>query len=642
MRYFPALIILCLFYTPVSYAAPSDKAKLLPVLAYAKLPHAKALKVSPNGTMTAYLSSIKGRKHLVIKNANGINNPKAVPPVKKADIIWFKWINDSYLLIAYRYTELNWGHRHAESRMLSYNVNTGKFALMMEPKMNSAAASGRVGNIQDGIVSFLPDDPDHFLMAYDRNGKGRYMIEKVNVATGYGKLYESPRPYVQSWKVDKQHQARLAYGYGNHHFVAEYNNPKTGEWQDATQSNWYKNDIEILHFFADPRFAYARHQQANGLNAIVKYDLIDDRATETLFSHDKLDISGLVYAPGTETVIGYRINGDHPTIQYSDPYYRKISKALIQVLGGGWLKFIYHNKELDVVVIRHESLTQPGTFYRFNKTKLTLDHIINERVDSVNDNMALTTAHDYQARDGLTIRAFLTLPKGSGGKGLPTIILPHGGPSSRDDLSYDYEVQFLANRGYAVFRPNFRGSTGYGESFQKAGSHQWGGAMQDDVTDGTHWLIDQGIADPARICIMGGSYGGYAALMGVVREPDLYKCAISINGVSNIPDMKANDKRFIGGRAWTKRMGLLGVNDKEISPYHRAREIKVPILLIHAKDDPRVPYAQSSSMYRRLKKYKIPVTKVKVKNGDHFLDTEESRLKSLRAIEAFLSNNLGR
>jgi dipeptidyl aminopeptidase/acylaminoacyl peptidase len=207
-------------------------------------------------------------------------------------------------------------------------------------------------------------------------------------------------------------------------------------------------------------------------------------------------------------------------------------------------------------------------------------------------------------------------------------------------MSFWFLSQFLASRGYAIFLPNFRGSIGYGRRFQLAGRREWGGKMQEDVTDGTQWLIDEGIADPDRICIVGWSYGGYAAAMGAVQTPDMYQCAASINGVLNLPQLINDDRHYIGGTVWTRHMGLEDENAKVVSPYHQAEKIKIPMLVIQAKDDANVHLNQGQGMAERLRKLNKPVEYVEVDLGGHSMDNEAARQTILQSLETFLMESL--
>jgi dipeptidyl aminopeptidase/acylaminoacyl peptidase len=220
-------------------------------------------------------------------------------------------------------------------------------------------------------------------------------------------------------------------------------------------------------------------------------------------------------------------------------------------------------------------------------------------------------------------------------------VLPHGGPQAREDRSFWFLSQFLASRGYAVLQPNFRGSSGYGHAFEDAGEREWGGKMQDDITDGTQWLIDEGIADPDRICIVGWSYGGYAAAMGAVKTPELYRCAASINGVLDLPRLIRDDKHYIGGRAWTRSIGLSDRSAADVSPYHQAKRIAVPLLIIQAKDDTRVHDDQGKRMFKRLQRMHKPVDYVEVELGGHEMYNEPARLFILESLQAFLNANIG-
>jgi dipeptidyl aminopeptidase/acylaminoacyl peptidase len=247
----------------------------------------------------------------------------------------------------------------------------------------------------------------------------------------------------------------------------------------------------------------------------------------------------------------------------------------------------------------------------------------------------------YTARDGMKIPAYLTLPVGKDGEDLPTIILPHDGPNERVDQTFRYLTQFLVSRGYAVLSPNFRGSSGYGSDFGDAGKKEWGGKMQDDISDGARWLVEQGIADADRICIVGWSYGGYAAAMGAVTVPDLYRCAVSINGVLDLARLATVDQNHTDGHTWAEHMGLKGEQAKSISPYHQAEKVAIPMLIVQAKDDVRVPRVHGKSMADRLQDLGKDVQYLELEYGGHSVTYEPARREVLSALEQFLRRNIG-
>jgi dipeptidyl aminopeptidase/acylaminoacyl peptidase len=252
----------------------------------------------------------------------------------------------------------------------------------------------------------------------------------------------------------------------------------------------------------------------------------------------------------------------------------------------------------------------------------------------------------YSARDGRPIKALLTLPRGREPKNLPLIVLPHDGPASHDEAGFDWMAQAFASRGYAVLQPQFRGSSGFGWNFESAGFGEWGRKMQTDLSDGVRALASQGFIDPKHVCIVGASYGGYAALAGVTLEQGVYRCAVSVAGLSDL-------RKFLGGpkadaehsstvRYWDRFMGAKDPKDPvldQISPASHAAAASAPILLIHGKDDTVVPIEQSEIMERALRGANKPVEFVALKSEDHWLSREATRMQMLQATVAFLEKN---
>jgi dipeptidyl aminopeptidase/acylaminoacyl peptidase len=252
----------------------------------------------------------------------------------------------------------------------------------------------------------------------------------------------------------------------------------------------------------------------------------------------------------------------------------------------------------------------------------------------------------YKARDGTVIPAHLTLPPGAETRNLPLVVLPHRGPEARDYAEFDWWAQFLATRGYAVLQPQFRGSTGFGDAFRLAGRRQWGGLMQDDVTDGVHALIERGIADARRICVVGAAYGGYAALAGAAFTPDLYACAVSINGVANLSDMLQYEEELGGSESnragyWRDSIGpRLDPSLDAHSPVKAAARVRAPVLILYSADDTVVPPSQSQDMAHALKEEGKTVKVVELKGDDHWLSYTETRTQMLQELDTFLSAHL--
>jgi dipeptidyl aminopeptidase/acylaminoacyl peptidase len=257
--------------------------------------------------------------------------------------------------------------------------------------------------------------------------------------------------------------------------------------------------------------------------------------------------------------------------------------------------------------------------------------------------------YPYKARDGLDIPAYITLPPGKPLNKLPLIVMPHGGPDARDRIGFDWMAQFFANRGYAVLQPNFRGSWGYGHKFTDAGQLQWGLKMEDDLTDGVKKLVADGMVDPKRVCIVGASYGGYAALAGATLTPDVYACAISFAGVSDLPKMLAQERARYGKDSqtvsfWTTRIGSPFDDSEQLratSPARHADQVRCPVLLLHGEGDTTVPIEQSEIMNDALKSAGKQVEFIRFPGEDHYMNLADTRIRFLKETEAFVKKNIG-
>jgi dipeptidyl aminopeptidase/acylaminoacyl peptidase len=298
-------------------------------------------------------------------------------------------------------------------------------------------------------------------------------------------------------------------------------------------------------------------------------------------------------------------------------------------------------------VVRYVSPSQPPNYVLYDRATRTTEPIF-DTMPALNG-VALTTTRPvtYAARDGLVIPAYLTLPAGVEPRNLPFVIMPHGGPWARDSYGFDPWVQLLANRGYAVLQPNFRGSVGYGKAFLNASTEQWGvGAMQHDLTDGVRWAVAEGIADPKRVAIMGGSYGGYATLAGIAFTPDLYACAVDIVGPSNVATLFESMPPYWKVRKvrWRLRVGDVEGDaefNRRISPLFHADAIRAPLLIGHGANDPRVKLSESEAIAAALRERNLPVTLVVYPDEGHGFVRPENNLDFVGRVEEFLARYLG-
>lgn len=343
--------------------------------------------------------------------------------------------------------------------------------------------------------------------------------------------------------------------------------------------------------------------------------------------------------PHTRRLIGYQLEGDYPAYKFYKPFHQKVMDAVMKAFPGRSVSLESWNEGFTRLILYTEGPEDPGIWQAVD--------IKTGRADEIGISYVLPSEAigpmkmiRYKAQDGLDVEAVLTLPPGREGKNLPVVVMPHGGPTARDYPGFDYWAQAFASRGYAVLQPNFRGSSGYGTDFERAGDGQWGRKMQTDISDGLAHLAKEGIVDPKRACITGASYGGYAALAGVTLQQGIYRCAVSVAGIGDVLAMVRTDIAESGGnstmiRVLRKEIGT-GRDLKLVSPIRYVDKVTAPVLLIHGKDDTVVAYSQSSEMAEALRAAGKTVELVTLPGADHWLSTSETRLRMLEASVAFV------
>ncbi len=357
---------------------------------------------------------------------------------------------------------------------------------------------------------------------------------------------------------------------------------------------------------------------------------------------DGIGIREIYFDDESNRLLGYLADGNDAVTKFFDPHHDQVANSVRRAFPNLNVRFVDWNRAFDKLIVKTDGPGDPNTFWLVNaqsgKAEPLGSAYIMEDIEVGPMRMIR-----YKAADGLEMEGVLTLPPGREPKMLPVILLPHGGPASRDYAGFDWWAQALASRGYAVFQPNFRGSTGYGTAFERAGRGEWGKKMQTDISDGLAELARQKIVDPSRACIVGASYGGYAALAGVTLQQGLYRCAVSVAGVADARRLMIDDVRESGQnptmiRILKDQFGS-GRDAGEISPVRFADRADAPILLIHGKDDIVVPYVQSELMANALKRANKPVEMVTLAGEDHWLSRSETRLTMLEAAVRFVEEH---
>jgi dipeptidyl aminopeptidase/acylaminoacyl peptidase len=473
-------------------------------------------------------------------------------------------------------------------------------------------------------------------------------VDLVDLENGKASPVEPARASADRYLTDGQGNVRILADAGTNYSTGQltgietyrYRKPGSKDWLSLGQYNEITRD-GILPLAVDAeRNALFALRRINGRDALVQIALDGTMAETLIAKNDHVDIDGVVRIGRGQRVIGYTFAEERRDVVYFDPEFDKLHQALATALGGSGIDFEQASRDGKQLLIRTSSANAPGKFYVYYRATHELKEVAPIRPELEGRTLASVKPIAIPASDGVRIPAYLTLPPGSSGKNLPAVVLPHGGPSARDEWNFDWLPQFLAARGYAVVQPNYRGSDGYGDAWLgKNGFQAWKTSIG-DVTSAAKYLVSQGIADPNRLAILGWSYGGYAALQSAVTEPDLYKAAIAIAPVTDFAMAKMEAENYTN-RDLVKRMIGTGPHITEGSPLQNADRIKIPVLLVHGDMDANVSIRESKAMLAALKKTGTPVEMLTFKGLDHQLDDSNARIEMLTKAGELLDRTIG-
>ncbi|MGL5669526.1 MAG: alpha/beta hydrolase family protein, partial [Shewanella sp.] len=582
----------------------------LPVEAFASIPDVSSVQLSPDGKKIASIvrvdqPKLKGTVVSILDLETGNKDYAIHTDNQKFVLLSLQWANDNTLLISAKFPANRYGTPTTETRLVKYDLTTRKTTSVLARSVIDRLSW--IPQHQGQIIDMMPDDPDNILLSLDGMGEevGEDSVLRVNLSQGKSAFIQNSKRKIIGWITDRQHKVRISiYNDDTEYRIYEQPEQKMEPRLLWTFKAFSDESVWPLGFDADPNILFVRayHQ---GFEAIFKVNLTDPKLTkELVYANEDTDVEGnLIYSELKKKVIGIS-EGDGEEYTFWDPEYAGLQNGLKAVLPNAHNYITQFSADERRYIVYSTSSTQPGTYYFGDRDEKALFPIADRYSQLSSEQLADTQYLSYEARDKLKIDAYLTVPKGLEAKQLPTIIFPHGGPISYDSNDFDYWAQFFANRGYAVFRMNFRGSAGYGYEFMKAGLKSWGLEMQNDVEDGTRYLINQGISDPQRICIVGASYGGYAALMGAAMTPDLYRCAVSVAGVTDVAYLVKSSRRFTNYEVVKEQIGDDFSALYERSPVSKADKITIPVLLLHGDKDRVVKVQHSREMFDELKSRK--------------------------------------
>ncbi len=498
--------------------------------------------------------------------------------------------------------------------------------------------------VRAGVLDPLIEQPGEILVAHNRRDPRLFDVYRIDLRTHAETLVAQNPGDVVGWSTDHRGRVRMAERSSGLQTIIIYRPDENTPFEPIITID-YKTDVTPLFFSADDRLAYMTSNRGRDRKALVLLDPARPDAEQVLYENRDVDVDGANWSYARKRLTYALYTKDRTERAYFDPYAERVFGALGRKLPGMELVIQDQNRAEDKFIVAAYNDRTEGARYLYDAKTDALSKLaeINPKIRAAD--MAPMQPIAYPSRDGLTIHGYLTLPLGREPKNLACIVNPHGGPWLRDAWRYNPEVQLLANRGYCVLQMNYRGSTGYGRTFWEAGFGQWGLKMQDDVTDGVRWLVAQGIADPKRIGIYGGSYGGYATLAGVTFTPQLYAAAVDYVGVSNLFTFMTTIPPY-----WKpllpKFYEMVGDPEKDVerlratSPVMHVDRIRTPLFIAQGARDPRVNKAESDQVVEALRKRGVQVEYMVKDNEGHGFMNEENRFEFYEAMERFFARYL--
>lgn len=607
-----------------------EKAPILPLEDFFKNPEKASFQISPNGQYFSFTAPYEDRMNIFVQKV-GSDSVLRITSEAERDIAGYFWgSNDRILFMKDTGGDENY-------QLYAVDING-----------QNMLALTAFEKVRTSIIDDLPEIEDEIIVGMNKRNPQIFDPYRLNIKTGELTMLAENPGNIQGWMTDHDGKLRIAVAIDGTNQTVLYRDNEKDPFKAILTTN-FKESMNPLSFTADNKKLYASSNLGRDKSALVIFNPATAVEEEVLYENDKYDVSN-AYVSRKDKQLKSTMYTAHDGAKrhFFDEGYKKIFDNISAKVNGMPFGISDMNKDEDVMIIRTYNDRTPGAYYVYDVKTNDLKHIADIYPWLNEDNMGNMYCVNYTTRDGLDIEAYLTLPKGytlETAKDLPVVVNPHGGPWARDTWGYNPEAQFLANRGYAVFQMNFRGSTGLGKKFWESSFKQWGKTMQDDITDGVNWLVAEGIANPDKIAIYGGSYGGYATLAGLTFTPDLYTCGIDYVGVSNLFTFLNTIPPY-----WKPMLDMMyemvgnPVSDSillaEGSPALHADKITSPLFVAQGANDPRVNKAESDQMVEALKNRGVEVEYMVKDNEGHGFHNQENRFEFYKAMEQFLNEHL--
>ena len=606
------------------------KAPIIPVEDFFKNPEKTSYRISPDGKYFSYRAPYENRLNIYIQEI-GVDTAIRITSETERDIPGYFWANNNRIL----YLKDTGGD---ENYMLyGVDIDGSNFKALTEFE-----------GVRTRIIDDLEDIPEYIIVGMNKRNKQVFDPYRLNVETGELIMLAENPGNIQGWMTDHEGKLRVATTSDGVNTSILYREKEEDEFKTVLTTN-FKESVNPMFFTFDNEMVYASSNLGRDKSAIVVFDIANGEEKEMIYENPDYDVNWLSYSRKRKVILAAHYTSWKQELHAIDEQAKEILTDLENKLPGLEIAISSMTKDENMIMVRTYSDRTLGDYYVYNVEEKDLKHLHEVSPWLKAENMSTQHPIKYQSRDGLTIHGYLTIPVGytmETAKNMPIVANPHGGPWHRDSWGFNPEVQMLANRGYVVFQMNFRGSTGYGRAFWEASFKQWGRKMQDDITDGVNWLIEEGIADAKRIAIYGGSYGGYATLAGLTFTPDIYACGVDYVGVSNMFTFyKTFPPYWENFRKMLYEMAGDPVEDSvllwEISPVFHVDQIKVPLFVAQGANDPRVNKDESDQMVEALNERGIEVEYMVKDNEGHGFRNEENRFEFYGAMEKFLAKHIG-
>ena len=617
--------------------------------------------LSPDAKHLAMVIREKDRRMVVVRNLEtpdmsivGAFAEESIQPS------WLTWGNNDRLLVSMtvpwnmyvtklkRSAYVEGNENLAFSRMVSVNKDMSDMVVLMgeEKDLSRNFSLSRITN-------HLPNVPNHVLMAAYKQGKR--VLYKVDINSGQAEFVTKGSERTYRFLNDDDGKPLYRFDYRKRSKTVEIFKFKSDDdWELVDKIRLSKDDEDSINVrelvaLQGGNIVYRKRNAESGYYELVLVGRTT-KEKQVLAAPPGQDVYSALFNDRSDQIIGYQVEKDYVRNVYFDEVTQQQYDAIAERVGKYNFEVASLAPQVQRTLVGVHGADTPYTYYLWDFTTRKLTFLAHANPSLAPENLSTPALTNYTARDGTPLRTYILLPKSyKQGQASPTIILPHGGPQSRSRQDYDRFAQFLSTRGYIVVMPNFRGSVGYGRDFEVAGYKQWGGLMQDDLTDAARFMIAQGYTDPQRICIVGGSYGGYAALMGAIKTPDLYKCAISLNGVTHLAEqIKYDMKELIDKSEWDELLfDRIGHPDQDgetlaaNSPALHADKISIPVMIVAGTDDNIVPYSQATMMVKALKKAGVDYSFISLEDTGHNpFYYREDEIAVFKAVESFLQKYL--